>query len=256
MKGRFRMSHYSFVQRCRARGDYRVREVIEFLELVKEAFRLSDVYDSRSRPVEVTEAGLRQVFERAARGQAPRLGATVDLFTLPPRRRDDNTVRIEIGTGHYEEGPFIDYYDLSMGDARKVPDFKYFKKSIAIFRPFEAFLEEAANESRLDSYDRQQGTKFSRPVIIRGFHYLDAGMARSIGGIEYCLKAPAWHVRRFCEGVLIELVPNLFDADNLEHVRVQEEAMAYFNLSSVHLRAGCRLFSRFRKPIATRTYPD
>jgi hypothetical protein len=204
--------------------------LIEFLGLVKEAFRLSDLYDSKSRPIDVTEAGLWKIFEKASRGRAPELGATVDFFTLPPRMRDDNTVRIEIGTGHHPEKPFIDSYNLSMGDGKKVPDFRYFKKSIKIFKPFEAFLEEAKNESRLDSYDRQQGTKFSKPVIIRAFHYLDAGMARAVGGIDYCLKAPAWRVERFCEGVLIELVPNLFDSDDPEHVRVQEDVMAYFNM--------------------------
>jgi len=55
-------------------------------------------------------------------------------------------------------------------------------------------------------------------------------MADSIGGIKYCLKAPAWRVRRFCEGVLIELVPGLFDSEKPEHLRIQEEAMTYFQL--------------------------
>ncbi len=55
-------------------------------------------------------------------------------------------------------------------------------------------------------------------------------MARSIGGIDYCLKAPAWHVERFCEGVLIELVPGPFDSSNPDHLEIQEDVMAYFDM--------------------------
>lgn len=224
------MSHYSFRLWCRPRGDYRVGQLIEFLGLVKEAFRRSELYDSNSRPINITEAGLWKIFEKRAKRRATVLGITVDFFTIPPRVRDDNTVRIEITTGTHPEKPFIDMYCLSMGDAGKVPDLRYFEKFINIFKPFEAFLGEAENEFRLDSYHRQQDLKFSRPAIIRGFHYLDANMARSIGGIDYCLKAPAWKVDRFCEGVLIRLVQDLFDPDNPEHIRVQDAAMTYFNL--------------------------
>ncbi len=55
-------------------------------------------------------------------------------------------------------------------------------------------------------------------------------MARSIGGIDYCLKAPAWKVERFCEGVLIRLVPGLFDPTNPEHLKIQRQAMKYLKL--------------------------
>jgi len=83
----------------------------------------------------------------------------------------------------------------------------------------------------LDAYDRQQAIpKFDRPAIIRGFHYLDEFMSRSVGGIDYCLRAPAWNVQRFWNGVLIELVPGLFDSTNPEHLRIQEMAMKYFGL--------------------------
>jgi hypothetical protein len=71
---------------------------------------------------------------------------------------------------------------------------------------------------------------FRIPDIIRGFHYLDEGMARSIGGIDFCLGAPAWKVERFCDGVLIRLVPGLFDNNNFRHRGIQHEAMKYFNI--------------------------
>ena len=155
----------------------------------------------------------------------------MDFFSVPPGKRDDNTVRFEIHTGTHPDKIFIDFYDISIGEGRKVPDLSYFERSIQILKPFEAFLSEFDNEDALDSYDRQQAIpKFDKPALIRGFHYLDEGMARSIGGIDYCLKAPAWKVERFCEGVLIRLVPGLFDPENPEHLKIQRQAMKYFKL--------------------------
>jgi len=224
------MASYKFEQNCRPRGDFRIPEIIEFLELVKEAFRCPALYDSHNRPLDLTEAGLRRIFEKAARRLLPGLGANEDFFTIPPDKRDNNTARIEIHTGTDPEEIFIDSYDISM-DGAQVPDFDYLEKFIEIFKPFEAYLADDENEYRLDSYNRQQAIpKFDKPAIIRGFHYLDKGMARSIGGVKYCLKAPAWHVEKFCEGVLIELVAGLFDSSNPEHLEIQENAMAYFNL--------------------------
>ncbi|MBM4328495.1 MAG: hypothetical protein FJ118_15190 [Deltaproteobacteria bacterium] len=225
------MNTYVFRQLCRPRGDFRIDEVIDFLHLIKEAFRCPVLYDSRDRPVDLTGSGLQKIFEKKTDKLFPSIGATLDFFTIQPRKRDDNTVRIEIHTGTQPDEIFVDTYDLSIGERSKLPDFDYFEKCIEIFRPFEACLEETENEYKLDAYDRQQAIpKFDRPAIIRGFHYLDEGMARSIGGIDYCLKAPAWHVERFCEGVLIELVPGPFDTDNPEHLKIQKEAMEYFDL--------------------------
>jgi hypothetical protein len=189
------------------------------------------LYDAKSKPLDMTESALHKTIDKGVDRIFPNIGATLDFFTIPPRKCDDNTVRIEIHTGTHPEKIFVDTYDLAIGEAKKVPDFEYFEKSIEIFKPFEAYVEEGKNEHNLHAYARQQAIpKFDKPAIIRGFHYLDKDMARSIGGINYCLEAPAWQVKRFCEGVLIELVPGLFDSTNPEHLKVQEDAMAYFNL--------------------------
>jgi hypothetical protein len=225
------MNSYSFNQGCRPRGDYRIDEIIEYFELMKEAFRFPVLYDKNNKPVEVTAGVLHKAFERKINKEFPSIGVNVDFFSIPPVKRDVNTVRFEIHTGTHPDEIFIDSYDISIGYSRKVPDFDYFEKSIEIFRPFEAYISEFKNESALDAYNRQQAIpKFDKPAIIRGFHYLDKDMARSIGGIKYCLNAPAWQVKRFCEGVLIELVPGPFDSTNPEHLKIQEDAMAYFNL--------------------------
>lgn len=225
------MNSYTFHQRCRPRGDFRIQEIIDYFDLMKEAFRFPVLYDGNSKPVDITAAALETVFKKKTDKEFPGIGVNVDFFSIPPIKRDMNTVRFEIHTGTHEEEIFIDTYHISIGEARKVPNFDYFEKSIEIFKPFEAYISEFKNENELDAYDRQQAIpKFDKPAIIRGFHYLDKGMARSIGGIKYCLKAPAWHVKKFCEGVLIELVPGLFDSTNPEHLEIQEDVMIYFNL--------------------------
>lgn len=225
------MNSYSFEQYCRPSGDFRVAETLAFLSIMKNAFRFPTLFDRNGRPVELDATVLRAVFQGQINKRSPGIGSDVDFFSIPPRKRDENTVRFEIHTGTDPEQIFIDHYNISMGEWRKVPDFNYFEKSIGIFMPFEAYLSEFKNESLLNAYDRQQTIpNFDRPAIIRGFHYLDEGMARSIGGITYCLKAPAWHVDRFCEGVLIQLVPGLFDSSNPEHLEVQEEVMDYFHM--------------------------
>jgi hypothetical protein len=225
------MNSYSFSQNCRPHGDFRVDEIVEYLYLMKDAFRFPVLYDKNNKPVEVTAAALETIFKKKVDKEFPGIGVNVDFFSIPPRKRDMNTVRFEIHTGTYPDEPFIDTYDISIGEPRKVPNFDYFEKSIEILKPFEAYISEFQNESKLDAYNRQQAIpKFDKPAIIRGFHYLDKDMARSIGGIKYCLKAPAWQVKRFCEGVLIELVPGRFDSSNPEHLEIQEDVMIYFNL--------------------------
>jgi hypothetical protein len=225
------MASYSFGQQCRPRGDFRVAEIIDFLTLMKEAFRISELYDKRNRAVRLTPSDLHKIFQKKIDKIFPGIGINVDFFSIPPGKRDDNTVRFEIHTGTHPDKIFIDSYDISIGEATSVPDLSYFEKSIEILKPFEAFLSEFDNEDALDWYDRQQAIpKFDKPALIRGFHYLDEGMASSIGGIDYCLKAPAWKVERFCEGVLIRLVPGLFDPENPEHLKIQRQAMKYFKL--------------------------
>jgi hypothetical protein len=225
------MASYSLGQLCRPRGDFRVAEIINFLTLMKEAFRCPVLYDKRNKPVHLAPSDLHRIFLKKIDNRFPGIGVNVDFFSIPPGKRDDNTVRFEIHTGTHPDEIFIDFYDISIGEGRKVPDLSYFEKSIQILRPFEAFLSEFDNEDDLNSYDRQQAIpKFDKPAIIRGFHYLDKAMARSIGGIDHCLKAPAWKIERFCEGVLIRLVPGLFDPENPEHLKIQRQAMKYFKL--------------------------
>ncbi len=122
------MSSYIFRQRCRPRGDFRIPEVLEFLDLVQEAFGCSDLYDSNNKPVDLSEAGLQRIFEKKAAKAGRGNGIEKTFFTIPPRKRDNNTERVEISTGYPLGGIIIDAYNIDMSDGKLVPDFDYFRK--------------------------------------------------------------------------------------------------------------------------------
>jgi hypothetical protein len=225
------MASYSFDQRCRPCGDFRIDEMIEFFALMKEAFRFPELYDQHSKPVPLQSSVLQSIFSKSLSKVFPSVGSEVAFFSIPPRSRDDKTVRFDMHAGTGSDENVIDQFNIEIGERSRVPDLSYFERSIEIFHPFEAYLSEDNNEFDLNSYDREQAQPgFTKPVIIRGFHYLDKTLAQALGGIAYCLKTPAWHVERFCDGVLIELFPGPLDNTNPEHLRIQEEAMAYFGL--------------------------
>ena len=56
------MASYTLWQRCRPRGDFRVAEIIDFLTLMKEAFRISELYDKRNKPVDLMPSDLHNIF--------------------------------------------------------------------------------------------------------------------------------------------------------------------------------------------------
>jgi len=222
------MNSYMYHQRFRPLSDFRINEIIEWLNLMQEAFGLECVYDSNDKSVELVEHILHNIFEKNKNKRFPEIGSIEHFFSIPPKLRKDETIRFEVHTGIHTGQKFADTYHVSIGECPPVPDFKYFRHSIEIFRPFEAYLSESKNEREMDAYDWFQAFGFSRPSIIRGFHYLDETFAESIGGVDYCLKAPVWKVERFCEGVLIQLNEGVFDTENPSHLNAQQKAMKYF----------------------------
>lgn len=204
----------------------------KWFALMRPAFGYSSLYGSNGKPVEVTVENLeKRLKDRLRRESFKEIGVNVDFFSISPLLRDENTVRFEISTGSGPGSRFIDGFNIQIGESRKVPERRYFRKSIEIFKPFEAYLSEFTNEQNLRWYERQQAQPgFPRPTIVRGFHYMDAEFAKSVGGVEHCLRMPAWRVERFCDGVLIELTETLFDNDNPEHLVVQRRAMEYLGI--------------------------
>jgi hypothetical protein len=227
-----RPNRYQFDVLCRPEGDFRARKTAEWLGLMEIAFGLSGLYDNNSQAIEISDKSLGSIFDKRVNKRSPWLGVNCDFFSIPPIQRDDRTIRFEVSTGKAVGKPFNDFFRVvGMGGELSVPDLQYFRRMIEIFLPFEAYVSESANETGMEAYKRQQSVpKFDRPVLIRGYHYLDKGMAEAIGGIAYCLSAPAWRVDLFCTGVLIQLTECLFDTNSAEHLQIQQGVMKYFDL--------------------------
>jgi hypothetical protein len=116
-------------------------------------------------------------------------------------------------------------------NAPEVPPVEILRKSFEITRPFEAFISEWPSDVKWQTYKRTlEKPRFQKPDAIRGVHYLDRGMADSIGGVDYCLGAPAWKVEEFLDGVLFQLTPDVFDSDCPQHVEAQTAVMEYFGM--------------------------
>jgi hypothetical protein len=113
------MGSYTLRQRCKPKGDFRIAELIEFLTLMTEAFRISRLYDKRNKSIRLTPSDLNNIFQRKLSKRFPSIGADVDFFSIPPGNRDDDTVRFEIHTGTHADEIFIDFYDISIGNPYK-----------------------------------------------------------------------------------------------------------------------------------------
>jgi hypothetical protein len=225
------MNSYTFVQRCRPCGDLRVCDVSNWLKLMMEAFNLSSLHDKNGKSISVDIEFLKGILQKGIDKKFPTIGATEQFFSIPPDKKNNATIRFEIHTGTSPEEIFIDTFDICIGSNIKIPNFEYFKDSILLIKPFEAYLLEFKNENDLCSYDKQENIpKFDKPAIIRGFHFIDELLTNSIGGKEHCLNAPAWKVEEFSNGILFQLADTLFDTQNLDHIHTQKKVMQYLNM--------------------------
>jgi hypothetical protein len=126
-----------------------------------------------------------------------------------------------------------DFLDVNFTQCDFIPDLSYFKRSIDICAPFEAFIMDNANERDLRSYERQrQFPNFERPAIIRWFHFFGESLVESLGGVEHCLETPGFKSERFCGGILLQLNDGPLDAGNPQHKEHQLKAMHHFELNS------------------------
>jgi hypothetical protein len=120
---------------------------------------------------------------------------------------------------------------FNLGFPRPIGDLSFFRKSIELIRPFEAFIAIEDNERSLNAYEKQRRfLNFERPPILRWFHYVDSNLADSIGGVDRCLAAPVFKAEQLCDGVLLQVTSEWFDNSNPEHRAVQLEAMRYLGL--------------------------
>jgi hypothetical protein len=123
------------------------------------------------------------------------------------------------------------FFRIMFNRPRKFPDLSFFRKAVEVVRPFEAFIAVYSNEQELNAYERQrQHLKFDRPATLRWFHYLNAELVSSVGGIRRCLSAPVFKAERICQGVLFQVTKEWFDNSNPEHRDAQLRAMEYLGI--------------------------
>jgi len=124
-----------------------------------------------------------------------------------------------------------DFIDIDFSRAHHLPALSYFRRSIELCRPTEAFIIDNKNEDDLQSQERQRRfPNFERPAIVRWFHYLGRDLVQLLGGIEYCLRTPAFKTEQFCGGILLQLTEEPFDAASREHQECQLQAMRFLGL--------------------------
>lgn len=226
------MGNFTFYNRCRPCGDYRAHEIITSLTILKEAFCCENFYDGNDNVLKITSGSLKEILEKEnAKNPFPETGVGLHLFSIPPSKKDDSTLRFEIHTGTAPDSIFIDSLTVSIGNSLQETHLQYLVRFIEIFNPFESFIAEASNEKRLDSYMREQKIQvFGRPAIIRWWHFFDSKMVEMLGGIDYCLDAPAYRTEQLNQGILLVLCEGIFEPNDMEKLETQQRVMKYFNL--------------------------
>ena len=221
------MRRYQFVQRCRPTGDLRTRDVQAFLVLMKEAFGIEGWFHE---PHELIGLELEEIEQRLratrSKKDLERFGAN---WVLGAKTSDDQYLVLTIMVGGDQWAP--NDFSVDFTRTQILPDLSYFRRSIEIVRPFEAFISDSASELAIDAKFgiRRMENEYDL-LILRWFQYLNADMIAAAGGLERCLGIPAFKVEPFCEGVLIQLTAEPFDGHNQRHLAVQEKAMQYLGL--------------------------
>jgi hypothetical protein len=221
------MHNYIFRQRCHPENRMRERELVSFLKKTEVAFGLTELLDGPSgNTVNLQLVTIRKCLaEKLALTTTPEDGVDLDLFSSDT----EGSVWIRVHTGTRDLFP--DTFHVDFSRCAKLPELSYFRESIDLFRPFEAFIADERNELDLDANGRQRNyPDFERPAIIRWYHYLDAQLAESIGGSTRCLSAPVFKAEAFCDGVLLQLTKQPFDATSRQHLHAQRKVMQYFGL--------------------------
>ncbi|PHS05085.1 MAG: hypothetical protein COA78_15715 [Blastopirellula sp.] len=221
------MSKYHFHQRFHPPHDLRVDGVVQFLEVMQQAFGLLGWIDADEQLVDLR----RDLIERALRSQAStsdlkRFG--VNWVVKSVEMKNLLLVCIGVGGDEWCENSF----HLDASRVSLLPDLSFFRQSIESIRPFEAFILEEKNDDELRE-KRQQQTQTSRnggPLALHWFHYMNEETANVVGGLSHCLQTPAFKVERFCEGVLFQLTAEPFDARNPQHQKMQNRAMIHLGL--------------------------
>ena len=183
---------FAFYMNWNAANDMRLSEVMETMLILKEAFGFPDVYTEEG-PFPITEESFCRIIEKKA--------TKTGLFLVLPAYRQEEpegmAFRMVIGSPS-EPRLFRDYLILNIRDWVGVDKLGYMEKCVDATTCAEAFVSDWRNEEALNFFDRDKAVFYcGRPGIIRWWHYMDNKMVKNLGGLDFCLKAPAWRVRQF-----------------------------------------------------------
>lgn len=218
------MREYQFFQRCHPKGSVRAAHVAQFVKLMSEAFDVR-FWTHRGQRIDTDESAIQPYLQSLIDPQMPGAGISLVLAS----HHEENPILIMIATGADEWGR--EFFDVDFSQRRILPDLLYFRRSIILCTPFEAFIADKMNELDLNSYERQRRfPNFERPAIVRWFHYISSGIVDTLGGVEYCMNTPAFKTEQFCEGVLLQLTETPFDPNNPLHKDIQFRAMNHLRL--------------------------
>lgn len=224
------MNSFRFVQRFRPSVENRIPHLISFIKLTLPLIGEPPLFDSNDNEIECNEASILKLIT-AAKKEVPN-GAPTNFDLFAGKGDPNNVHRYEFCIGTSPGKIFIDFFALQFGG---IDSLKFgldtLKLLIDVSMPFEAFLAENNNEFDLNSKGRQNRIQgFKKPAIIRGLHFLDSDMVRSLGGVSFCHKAPAYLIEDYGGGVIIQLVADNWDSQNLVHKSIQAQSNNYFGL--------------------------
>lgn len=221
------MSHYFFDQLCHPTDESRPDDIVWFLGHMQDAMDLDVVYDTAKRPFDLNRRNVESAVQKIrVKEPFPEIGVEIHFFSRPDR--DERTCRYEIHVGTHIGQRINDTFSMTNFD-RLIDSLDVCRECISRIRPYEAFVGNIENELALDTFNRYRLNP-NRPAIIRWFHYLDEARAKTIGGIDTCLNAPIWTSEQFCQGVLMQLCEEPFDAGKKRHLEIQKAAMRYFQI--------------------------
>ena len=214
--------------KCFARGEVRTVDAIAFVKLMQEAFNRSGWLDMKGEPVELDTFAM----ERALRSDTPEQEiARFGVTWVAKSMGDSPSIVLSVATGGEKLAP--NWFTADFTRTQELPDLSYFRRAIELIRPFEAMILDLDNDESLRSMGvvvSRISPPGSRVTSLRWFHYLDRTLSEKIGGISHCLMAPVYRVEPFCDGVLIQLTDEPFDAQNPEHFLVQRRAMQFLGI--------------------------
>jgi hypothetical protein len=217
----------SFLMDWRAADDLRQAELVKVMSILQEGYGLPNLH-AEAGQLQMTEEHLKPEFERRT-NRAGVMDTYFSSFGLGEPRGAYFHVRT--GIPHDQSLYMSDL--MTFADAGEIGSNKlvYLERCVEASTCAEAYAYNGMNERALRMYLRERFARhLAKPGIIRWWHYVDKVMVASLGGMEFCMKTPAWRVREFHDGALIQLTEDEFDHKNTNHRKVQEEVMRYFGI--------------------------